>query len=63
MRHHRHFLLAAATLALTTPAFAGPTEDFQKLQGDYWAALLKNSPTLATSVGVTTYAASSAKSA
>ena len=55
MRHHRRFLLAAATLALTTAAFASPTEDFQQLQVDYWAALLKNSPTLATSVGVTTY--------
>ena len=56
MRHHRHIMLAAAAaLALTTPALAGPTEDFQKLQDDYWAALLKNSPTLATSVGVTTY--------
>ena len=55
MRHHRHFLIAVATLALATPAFAGPTEDFQRLQDDYWAALLKNSPTLATSVGVNTY--------
>jgi len=55
MRHNRHFLFAAATLAVAAPALAGPTEDFQKLQDDYWAALLKNSPTLATSVGVTTY--------
>ena len=55
MRHYRHILLAAAAWSLATPAFAGPNEDFQKLQDDYWAALLKNSPTLATSVGVTTY--------
>ena len=55
MRHHCHLLIAAATLALATPALAGPTEDFLKLQDDYWAALLKNSPSLATSVGVTTY--------
>ena len=55
MRHHRQILLAAAAIALGTPALAGPTQDFQKLQDDYWAALLKNSPTLATSVGVTKY--------
>lgn len=51
MRHH--LLLAAAAFA--APAFAGPVQDFQKLQDDYWAALLKNSPGLATSVGVTKY--------
>ena len=51
----RTALLAATMLALATPALAGPAEDFQKLQDNYWAALLKNSPTLATSVGVTTY--------
>ena len=50
----RHISLFAATaLAYAAPAFAGPVQDFQKLQDDYWAALLKNSPTLATSVGVT----------
>jgi uncharacterized protein (DUF885 family) len=42
-------------LAVTTPALAGPAEDFQTLQDDYWAATLKNSPTFATAVGVTTY--------
>ena len=52
----RHYLLLAATaLAVAAPAFAGPVQDFQKLQNDYWAALLRNSPTLATSVGVTKY--------
>ena len=51
----RTTLLAATMLVLAAPAIAGPAEDFQKLQDDYWAALLKNSPTLATSVGVTTY--------
>ena len=50
----RHLLLAATMLA-ASPALAGPTEDFQKLQNDYWAATLKDSPTLATSVGVSTY--------
>src|SRR4249919_4163955 len=54
MRIH-HTLLAATMLALAAPALAGPAEDFQKLQDDYWAALLKNSPTLASSVGVMTY--------
>ena len=53
MRHH--LLLAATAFALAAPAFAGPVQDFQKLQDDYWAALLKNSPTTATSVGVTKY--------
>ncbi len=50
----RHYLLLAAA-AFAAPAFAGPVQDFQKLQDDYWAALLKNSPSLATSVGVTKY--------
>src|SRR4029453_5464089 len=53
--HLHHKLLAATMLALAAPALAGPAEDFQKLQDDYWAALLKNSPTLASSVGVTSY--------
>lgn len=52
---YRTALLAAAAFAFASPALAGPAEDFQKLQDDYWAALLKNSPTLATSVGVTKY--------
>ena len=50
-----HAMLLTAAMAFTVPAFAGPVQDFQKLQDDYWAALLKNSPTLATSVGVTKY--------
>ena len=48
-------LLAATAIALAAPAFAGPVQDFQRLQDDYWAALLRNSPSLATSVGVTKY--------
>ena len=51
----RMSLFAAALLAVTTPAIAGPVEDFQKLQDDYWAATLRNSPTFATAVGVTIY--------
>ena len=54
MRHHL-LLAAAAAITIAGTAFAGPVQDFQKLQDDYWAALLKNSPTLATSVGVTKY--------
>ena len=50
----RHLLLAATVLA-AGPALAGPTEDFRNLQDNYWAAALKDSPTLATSVGVSTY--------
>ena len=53
MRHH--LLLAATAFAFAAPAFAGPVQDFQKLQDEYWATLLKNSPTTATSVGVTKY--------
>jgi uncharacterized protein (DUF885 family) len=51
----RHKLLAATMLILSAQALAGPAEDFHKLQEDYWAAALRNSPTLATSVGVSSY--------
>lgn len=51
----RAALLAAVSFALATPAHAGPTEDFQKLQNDYWAATLRNSPLFATQVGVKDY--------
>ena len=54
MRLHRH-LLAATMLAVAAPVMAGPVEDFRKLQDDYWAASLKDSPLFATQVGVTTY--------
>ncbi len=47
--------LAATCLSLAAPAFAGPTEDFHTLMDEYWATTLKNSPTLATQTGVTTY--------
>ena len=52
MRIRRQFL-AATMIALAAPAMAGPTEDFQKLQDEYWAATLKDSPLFATQVGVT----------
>ena len=51
----RHMLLAAFAFALAAPALAGPTEDFRKLQDDYWAATLKDSPLFATQVGVKGY--------
>jgi uncharacterized protein (DUF885 family) len=51
----RHQLLAATMLAIGAPTLAGPVEDFQKLQDDFWAATLKDSPLFATQVGVTTY--------
>ena len=54
MRLHRH-LLAATILAAAAPALAGPVEDFQKLQDDYWATVLKDNPLFATQVGVKTY--------
>jgi uncharacterized protein (DUF885 family) len=52
---HRHLLLATTVLALAAPAIAGPAEDFQKLQDDYWATTLKDNPLFASSVGVKTY--------
>lgn len=54
MRLHRQ-LLAAAVLAVATPALAGPTEDFRKLQDEYWAATLRDAPLFATQVGVKDY--------
>lgn len=54
MRLHRRFL-AATLLAASAPALSGPTEDFQKLQDEYWAATLRDSPLFATQVGVTDY--------
>lgn len=54
MRLHRRFLVATL-LAASAPALSGPTEDFQKLQDEYWAATLRDSPLFATQVGVTDY--------
>ena len=48
-------LLAATSLSIAAGAAAGPVEDFRKLQDDYWAATLKDSPLFATQIGVTTY--------
>ncbi|HVF37067.1 MAG TPA: DUF885 domain-containing protein [Sphingomicrobium sp.] len=49
------FLLIAASALIAGPALAGPAEDFQKLQADYWAATLKDAPLFATQVGVKDY--------
>src|SRR4030095_14996109 len=54
MRLH-HKLLAATILAHAAPALAGPAEDFQKLQDDYWATTLRENPLLASQVGVMDY--------
>jgi uncharacterized protein (DUF885 family) len=54
MRLHRQ-LLVATMLAVSAPALSGPTEDFQKLQDEYWAAYLRDAPLFATQVGVTDY--------
>jgi uncharacterized protein (DUF885 family) len=54
MRLHRQ-LLAATMLAAAAPAVSGPTEDFLKLQDDYWATALKDNPVFASQVGVKEY--------
>ncbi|MDQ3483180.1 MAG: DUF885 domain-containing protein, partial [Pseudomonadota bacterium] len=48
-------LIGTASVALASPAFAAPAGDFNQLMNDYWAAMLKESPLLATSAGVDTY--------
>ncbi|WP_118857782.1 DUF885 domain-containing protein [Sphingomonas mesophila] len=48
-------ILAATILATAAPALAGPSEDFQKIQDDYWAAFLRDNPTFASTLGVRTY--------
>ena len=55
MRRLPFAFAAAASLALAAPAAAGPTEDFHALMDQYWAELLRTSPTLATAAGVKTY--------
>ena len=55
MRSRSLALTAALSLAIAGPALAAPSDDFHALMDQYWAAALKNSPTLATSVGVNTY--------
>jgi uncharacterized protein (DUF885 family) len=46
---------AAACLAISAPAAAGPTEDFHALMDQYWAAFQRDNPIRATFAGVKTY--------
>jgi uncharacterized protein (DUF885 family) len=55
MRHLKFALATAASIALATPAVAGPTEELHDLMNDYWAAYLKDNPLVASSVGVKSY--------
>jgi len=51
MRHLSFALATAASIALATPAVAGPTEDLHSLMDDYWVAYLKDNPLVASSTG------------
>ena len=48
-------LLVGAALLAAGPAAAAPADDFHKLMDDYYAWLLRESPTYATSLGVRDY--------
>ncbi|MEO6433856.1 MAG: DUF885 domain-containing protein [Sphingomicrobium sp.] len=48
-------IIAALAVGAVAPAFAGPVEDFQTLQDDYYATYLRNSPIAASFAGVKTY--------
>jgi hypothetical protein len=57
-------LIGAASIALATPAFAAPVEDFHELMDDYWADdSAKESPLLRLRRASTTYDVSSTSSA
>lgn len=49
------FALGAAALGLTGPASAGPSDDLTRLLDDHWRWALKESPLLASRVGVRDY--------
>ncbi|MBA3511733.1 DUF885 family protein [Sphingomonas sp.] len=51
MRYRSLALAAAAALALATPALAGPAEDFKALTDEYWAFILQENPTWASTLG------------
>jgi uncharacterized protein (DUF885 family) len=55
MRYCSLALAAAAAIAFATPALAGPTEDFKALTDEYWAFILKENPTFASSLGLRQY--------
>jgi uncharacterized protein (DUF885 family) len=48
-------MLIGAALLAAAPAAAAPADDFHKLMDDYYAWLLRESPTYATSIGVRDY--------
>jgi uncharacterized protein (DUF885 family) len=48
----RHLaLLLALSLGLSAPAAASPAEDFTKLTSEYWAFVLRENPTFASTLG------------
>jgi uncharacterized protein (DUF885 family) len=51
----RIWLLAMAALVAAAPVAAAPGDDFHKLMDDFYAWLLRESPTYATSLGVRDY--------
>ena len=54
MRRFR-LILAAAMLASAAPALAGPPEDFKALTDEYWAFVMHEFPTFASSLGIHDY--------
>ena len=48
-------LLAATMLASAVPAQAGPAEDFKALTDEYWAFVMREFPTYASSLGIRDY--------
>ena len=48
-------LLAATMLASAVPAQAGPTEDFKALTDEYWAFVMREFPTYASTLGIRDY--------
>jgi len=48
-------MIASVLLATTSPALAGPTEDFTALTDEYWAFTLRENPTFASGLGIHDY--------
>ncbi len=51
----RRTVLIAAAIALASPAFAAPADEFSRLLEDHYTWLLRESPTQATALGVRDY--------
>ncbi|HXH52603.1 MAG TPA: DUF885 domain-containing protein [Sphingomicrobium sp.] len=51
MRHAIFALAAAVSIAFSSPAAAGPAEDFKALTDEYWAFVLRENPTWASTLG------------